>query len=164
MEQKSITLKRGQVKGIYEYFASQLQQEGKTAEFSYLIYKNAETLAQEYANIVNTIYDENRDIKYKTFMQEDQALLIKYADRDEQGNPITTENGGFKITEQLAEYKQELQKHYDDNKAMLEEREQKIKESVQFLNVPVEFNLLVMPVSHFPDTTAPVIVGTFAVV
>lgn len=163
MEQKSITLKRGQVKGIYEYFASQLQQEGKTAEFSYLIYKNAETLAQEYANIVNTIYDENRDIKYKTFMQENQALLIKYADRDEQGNPITSENGGFKITEQIAEYKQESQKQFDDNKAMLEEREQKIQESVQFLEVPLEFSLLVMPITKFPDKTAPSIVGLFGV-
>lgn len=163
MEQKSITLKRGQVKGIYEYFASQLQQEGKTAEFSYLIYKNAETLAQEYANIVNTIYDESRDIKYKVFLQESQNLLIKYADRDEQGNPITTDNGGFKITEQIAEYKQESQKHFDDNAAMLEEREQKIKESVQFLDVPLEFSLIVMPIAKFPDKTAPVIVGIFGV-
>ena len=163
MEQKTITLKRGQVKGIYEYFASQLQQEGKTAEFSYFIYKNAETLAQEYANIVNTIYDENRDIKYKTFMQESEALLIKYADRDEQGNPITTENGGFKITEQVAEYKQEAQKHYDDNKEMLDERQQKIQESVQFLEVPLEFSLIVMPITKFPDKTAPAIVGIFGV-
>lgn len=139
-----------------------MQQEGKTAEFSYLIYKNAETLAQEYANIVNTIYDENRDIKYKTFMQESEALLIKYADRDEQGNPITTENGGFKITEQVAEYKQEAQKHYDDNKEMLDERQQKIQESVQFLEVPLEFSLIVMPIAKFPDKTAPAIVGIFS--
>lgn len=140
-----------------------MQQEGKTAEFSYLIYKNAETLAQEYANIANTIYDENRDIKYKTFMQESDALLIKYADRDEQGNPITTENGGFKITEQVAEYKQEAQKHYDDNKEMLEERQQKIQESVQFLEVPLEFSVIVMPIAKFPDKTAPAIVGIFGV-
>lgn len=128
-----------------------------------MIYKNAETLAQEYANIVNTIYDESRDIAYKKFMQESQNLLIKYADRDEQGNPITTENGGFKITEQIAEYKQESQKHFDENKAMLEAREQKINESVQFLDVPLEFSLIVMPITKFPDKTAPVIVGIFGV-
>lgn len=128
-----------------------------------MIYKNAETLAQEYANIVNTIYDENRDVAYKTFMQESQNLLIKYADRDEQGNPITTDNGGFKITEQIAEYKQESQKHFDENKAMLEARQQKINESVQFLDVPLEFSLIVMPIAKFPDKTAPVIVGIFGV-
>ena len=95
-------------------------------------------------------------------MQENQELLIKYADRDEQGNPITTNVGGFKITEQFAEYKQESQKQFDDNKAMLEEREQKIQESVQFLEVPLEFSLLVMPIAKFPDKTAPTIVGIFA--
>lgn len=164
MEQKTITLKRSQVKGIYEYFANLLQQEGKNAEFSYLIYKNAETLAQEYANIINTIYDENRDVAYKKFEQENKQLLIKYADRDEQGNPIRLENGTLKITEQIAEYEQEMKRLFDENKQMLEKRQQKIQESYKFLNVPVEFNLLVMPISHFPDTTAPVIVGTFAVV
>lgn len=162
MEQKSITLTRGQVKGIYEYFASQLQQEGKTAEFSYLIYKNTETLAQEYANIVNTIYDENSDEKFQEFTKKSNELVVKYADRDEQGNPIV-ENNNYKITEQIVEFKQENETLYKEYEEVLKNRQQKIQESVQFLEMTSEYSLIVMPIAKFPDKIAPAIVGIFGI-
>lgn len=140
-----------------------LQQEGKNAEFSYLIYKNAESLANEYANIVKSIYNENNDSKYKEYLQKSQELLLKYADRDEQGNPITAENGNIKITEQIAEYKLEMDELYSCNRAVLEERQQKIQESIQFLEVSSEYNLIVMPVAKFPDNTIPAVVGIFGI-
>lgn len=127
-----------------------------------MIYKNAETLAQEYANIVNTIYDENRDAKFQEFTKKSNELIVKYADRDEQGNPIV-ENNNYKITEQIAEFKQENETLYKEYEEVLKSRQQKIQESVQYLDVPLEFSLIVMPISKFPDKTAPAIVGIFGV-
>lgn len=163
MEQRNITLKRGQVKSIYEYFMQLLQQEGKNAEFSYMIYKNAESLSSEYANIVKSIYNENADSKYKEYIQKCQEILLKYADRDEQGNPIAAENGNIKVTEQIAEYKAEIDELYANNKNMLDERQQKIQESIQFLEVTSEYVLIVLPVDKFPDNTIPAIVGIFGI-
>lgn len=127
-----------------------------------MIYKNAETLAQEYANIVNTIYDENRDAKFQEFTKKSNELIVKYADRDEQGNPIV-ENNNYKITEQIAEFKQESEALGKEYEEVLKSRQQKIQESVQFLDVPLEFSLIVMPIAKFPDKTAPAIVGIFGV-
>lgn len=162
METKTITLKRGQVKSIYEYFVQQLQQEGKTAEFSYFVYKNAEILAGEYQNIVNLIYDESRDTKFHEFMKKRSELITKYADRDEQGNLIT-ENNNVKITEQVAEFKQETEELEKEYKEVLDTRDQRIKESVQFLDMTSEYNLIVMSVTKFPDKTMPAIVGIFGI-
>ena len=162
MEQKPITLKRGQVKGIYEYFVQQLQREGKSAEFSYFVYKNAEYLSSEYSSIVNTIYNEATDAKYQEFLKKTNELIVKYADRDEQGN-VVVENNNYKITEQLVEFKEENDKLIAEYKAILDNRQQKINESMQFLELTSEYNLIVLPINKFPDTTLPAIVGIFGV-
>ena len=65
MEEKAITLKNGQVKGICEYFVNVLQQDGKNAVFSYMVYKNAEKLAEAYGKIVRKIYNENNDVAFQ---------------------------------------------------------------------------------------------------
>ena len=136
MEQKTIVLKNGQVKGIYEYFAQQVQQEGKTAEFSYFVYKNAEILVEQYVKIMNTIYVEQTDTEFQKFTKENNELALKYADKDEQGNVIV-ENNNYKITKQETEFKREseaLQKKYEE---VLKSRQQKIQESMQFFRVSI---------------------------
>ncbi len=162
MEQKSITLKRGQVKGIYEYFASQLQQEGKNAAFSYFVYKNAEYLASEYANIVKVAYNENADEKFQEFRQKGTEIVTKYADRDEQGNIKFDEKGQPIITEQIAEFQAEDKKLVEEYKDVLDNRSAKIKETITFLETTSEYRLYVLPLKDFPNNTAPSIVGIFA--
>ena len=162
MEQKTIVLKNGQVKGIYEYFAQQVQQEGKTAEFSYFVYKNAEILVEQYVKIMNTIYVEQTDTEFQKFTKENNELALKYADKDEQGNVIV-ENNNYKITKQETEFKREseaLQKKYEE---VLKNRQQKIQESMQFLEQTAEYSMIVMPITKFPDKTAPAIVGNYGI-
>ncbi len=127
-----------------------------------MIYKNVEILSGDYNNIVNTIYDERRDAKFAEFMSKTDELIVKYADRDEQGNPIA-ENNSYKITEQIAEFKQEreaLEKEYAD---VLANRQQKIQESMQFLDTSSEYSLIVLPITKFPNKTLPAIVGIFGI-
>lgn len=162
MEQRNIALKRGQVKSIYEYFVQLLQQEGKNAEFSYFVYKNAELLSADYKNIANTVYNEAADSQYHEFMTKNNELVAKYADRDEQGNLIV-ENNNYKITEQIVEFKEESNKLQEEYAEMLTARRQKIDESMQFLNITNEYNLYVLPINKFPDNTIPAIVGIFGI-
>lgn len=162
MEQKTIILTNGQVKGIYEYFTQQLQQEGKTAKFSYFVFKNAESLSEAYNKIVNTIYVEELDTNFQKYKNDLDALLLKYTDRDEQGKPIIIDKQ-YSITEQIVEFKEEVAKLEEANKEVLANRQQKIQESVKFMQLTVEYSLIVMPIADFPDKTMPAIVGLFGV-
>ena len=162
MQEKALVLKNGQVKGIYEYFVKILQQDGKNAVFSYMVYKNAEKLAPAYAEIMNKIYIENADVAFQEFKKKASELIGQFADRDEQGNFKRDENGQIMITEQIAEFREADKKLAEENKELLEARQTKINESMQYLELTNEFSLLTIQLSDFPNDAAPGIVGIFA--
>lgn len=111
---------------------------------------------------MNTIYVEQTDTEFQKFTKENNELALKYADKDEQGNVIV-ENNNYKITKQETEFKREseaLQKKYEE---VLKSRQQKIQESMQFLEQTAEYSMIVMPITKFPDKTAPAIVGIFGI-
>lgn len=162
MQEKAITLKNGQVKGIYEYFVTQLQQDGKNAVFSYMVYKNAEKLATAYNEIVSKIYNENTDAAFQEFKKKASELVGQFADRDEQGNIKFDDKGQVLITEQIAEFREADKKLAEENKQMLEARQAKINESVKYLEMTNEYSLLTIALTDFPNATSPGIVGIFA--
>lgn len=162
MQEKAITLKNGQVKGIYEYFVNILQQDGKNAVFSYMVYKNAEKLAAAYNEIISKIYNEAADATFQEFKKKVSELISKYADRDEQGNIKFDEKGQPIIIEQLVEFKEADAKLVEENKEMLDTRQTKINESLQYLELSNEYSLLTINLTDFPNDAAPGIVGLFA--
>jgi hypothetical protein len=162
MQEKAITLKNGQVKGIYEYFVNILQQDGKNAVFSYMVYKNAEKLAAAYNEISGKIYNEAADTTFQEFKKKVSELISKYADRDEQGNIKIDEKGQPVIIEQLVEFKEADAKLVEENKEMLDARQARINESLQYLELSNEYSLLTINLTDFPNDAAPGIVGIFA--
>lgn len=162
MQEKTITLKNGQVKGIYEYFVRILQQDGKNAVFSYMVYKNAEKLAAKYGEIISKIYNENADVAFQEFKKKAGELIAQFADRDEQGNIKRDTNGQVLITEQIAEFRDADKKLSEENKEMLTARQAKIDESMKYLEMTNEYSLLTIKLSDFPNEAAPGIVGIFA--
>ena len=162
MQEKAITLKNGQVKGIYEYFITMLQQDGKNAVFSYMVYKNAEKLATAYNEIIGKIYNEATDADFAKFKKNASDLVVKFADRDEQGNIKRDEKGQIIITEQIAEFKEADDKLVADNKEMLDARQARINESMKYLDLSNEYSLITIKLSDFPNEAAPGIVGIFA--
>lgn len=140
-----------------------LQQEGQSAEFSYLIYKNSEILSQVYADFSSKLYAERADAKFQEFLKKSEELVVKYADRDEQGNVQTDKEGKLVITEQIAEYKAENEKLIADYKDTLDARQQKIQESMQLLDLACDYRLFVMEIDKFPPKTMPAIVGLFGI-
>lgn len=162
MQEKAITLKNGQVKGIYEYFARLLQQDGKNAVFSYMVYKNAEKLAAKYGEIISKIYIEEADTAFQNFKKEASELIEKFADKDENGHVKRDARGQILITEQVEEFKKANEKFAADNKEMLDARQVKINESMKYMELTNEFSLLTIALSDFPNDAAPGIVGIFA--
>ena len=162
MQEKTLVLKNGQVKGIYEYFINVLQQDGKNAVFSYMVYKNAEKLATKYGEIISKIYNENTDIAFQEFKKKASDLIAQFADRDEQGNVKRDANGQVLITEQIAEFRDADKKLSEENKEMLTARQTKIDESMKYLDMTNEYLMLTIKLSDFPNEAAPGIVGIFA--
>ncbi len=162
MQEKAITLKNGQVKGIYEYFINQIQREGKNAVYSYMIYKNAEKLAPTYNEIVSKIYNENLDTDFIMFKQQAGKLIEQYADRTEDGKIKFDENKQVLITEKFDEFKKANDELTLANKSMLDARQAKIAESTKYLELSNEFSVLTISLADFPADTAPGIVGLFA--
>ena len=162
MQEKTIRLKNGQVKGIYEYFVNILQQDGKNAVFSYMVYKNAEKLATAYNEIISKIYNEVADADFAKFKKAANDLVVKFADRDEQGNIKRDEKGQIVITEQIAEFREADEKLVAENKEKLDARQARINESVQYLELSDEYSLITIKLSDFPNDAAPGIVGIFA--
>lgn len=139
-----------------------MQQDGKTAVFSYMIYKNAEKLASVYGEIVSKIYNENTDKDFMKFRQDANSLIAQFADKDEQGNIKFDANGQVIITEQIAEFKEADRKLTEENKSILAARQEKINESMKYLDMSNEYSLITLGLSDFPNETAPGIVGIFA--
>ena len=162
MQEKTLVLKNGQVKGIYEYFVKILQQDGKNAVFSYMVYKNAEKLASAYADIASKVYNEHTDTAFQEFKKKAEELIVKYADKDENGKIKRDANGQVLITEKLEDFKADDKKLVEDNKEMLAARQEKINESIKYMELTNEYSLLTIGLSDFPSEAAPGIVGIFA--
>lgn len=127
-----------------------------------MVYKNAEKLAEAYNNIVSKIYNENADVAFQEFKKKASELVGQFADRDEQGNIKFDDRGQVIITEQIAEFKEADAKLVEENKEMLDARQARINESVQYLELSDEYSLITIKLSDFPNDAAPGIVGIFA--
>lgn len=163
MEQRLITLKNGQIKAIYEYFAKLLNEDGKNAAFSYMLYKNVEILNERYADIIAKMYDEKTDVEFQNFRNKGSELVTKYADRNEQGEILLDTRGQPIIREMLAEFNTDREKLTEEFKPMLDNREQRIAETISMLETTYELNLYVTKIENMPNDTMPAIVGIFGI-
>jgi len=127
-----------------------------------MVYKNAEKLATAYNEIVSKIYNENADAAFQEFKKKASELVRQFADRDEQGNIKFDDKGQVLITEQIAEFREADKKLAEENKELLKARQEKINESVQYLELSDEYSLITIKLTDFPNDAAPGIVGIFA--
>lgn len=128
-----------------------------------MVYKNAEKLAETYGKIISKIYNENTDVAFQEFKKKASELVIAYADRDEQGNIKRDDKGQILITEQITEFKEADAKLVEENKEVLNTRQEKINETIKYLELSNEYSLLTIKLSDFPNDAAPAIVGLFGV-
>jgi len=127
-----------------------------------MVYKNAEKLATAYNEIVSKIYNENTDAAFQEFKKKASELVRQFADRDEQGNIKFDDKGQVLITEQIAEFREADKKLAEENKELLKARQEKINESVKYLELSDEYSLITIKLTDFPNDAAPGIVGIFA--
>lgn len=151
-------LKNYEILQLFNEFVKNLNNEGLNPKYSLMLYKNIEALTIPYNNIVSSIYNENNDIEYQKYKKDLNDTFVKYADRDEQGNIIQTENG-VSIQEQIVEFnaaKEALDNVYKD---ALERVANKDAHNAKIEKASQNVEIVVLDLDEFPDKAKPFVVG-----
>ena len=158
MVEKEIEVSLGDIKLLYEYFVDQYKKDGITVTYSKFVCKNLQMLVTPYQQIADGIYDENRDPKYHEYGGKFNALVKKYVDRDEQGNPIIVDNEP-RITEMIVEFQKEQTELDNEYKDLIEKLNKKIEINNKFLSQRVKIKIYKLYENEIPNVVPPFIVN-----
>lgn len=158
MVEKEIEVSLGDIKLLYEYFVDQYKKDGITVTYSKFICKNLQMLVTPYQQISDGIYDENRDPKYHEYGGKFNALVKKYVDRDEQGNPVIVDNEP-RITEMIVEFQKEQTELDNEYKDLIEKLDKKNEMNGKFLSQRVKIKIYKLDENEMPNVVPPFIVN-----
>lgn len=159
MELKNVTLSNYQLKQLFEEFNRRLNEPGENAKFSWVMYKNCETLVKPYTELMTSLYDERKEPDFPAFYQEQQKLVQEYADRDEQNNIIRDQNGAPQINENIVEFNEANEKLLEKYSTLCEKIKNKDKVNSELYVKQQTFSLYCLELTEFPSRTIPFIVG-----
>lgn len=164
IEEQEVTLKLIDIKNLYEFCMLCMGKEGLNAKLSYTIYKNQEILESVYAELSQGIYNPENDPEMRKYYEKNNRLVMKYIDRNEQGEMIFDDDGKTpRITEMIVEYQKEKTKLDTENENVLKESAKKMKMNGEFLNTFKTIRIFKLSLSDIPDKTPPAIVGLLAI-
>ncbi len=158
MVEKEIEVSLGDIKLLYEYFVDQYKKDGITVTYSKFVCKNLQMLVTPYQQIADGIYDESRDPKYHEYGGKFNALVKKYVDRDEQGNPIIVDNEP-RITEMIVEFQKEQTELDNEYKDLIEKLNKKNEINNKFLSQRVKIKIYKLYENEIPNVVPPFIVN-----
>ena len=158
MVEKEIEVSLGDIKLLYEYFVDQYKKDGITVTYSKFVSKNLQMLVTPYQQIADGIYDESRDPKYHEYGGKFNALVKKYVDRDEQGNPIIVDNEP-RITEMIVEFQKEQTELDNEYKDLIEKLNKKNEINNKFLSQRVKIKIYKLYENEMPNVVPPFIVN-----
>lgn len=159
MIKKTLKLKKIEVTQLFEEFNTLILKEGVSAKYSLFVYNNAQVLMPIWEQIAAEIYDERREPEFPKFIQQNNDIITKYADRDEQGNIVKDQNGQPMITEQIVEFNTAVETLNSTYKEMLERIAQKDEINKQVYLQEIEVELTCLDIDEFPANTKPFVVG-----
>lgn len=158
--EKECKLTNGEIKSLFSFFSQAITNSGMSKLFSVLILENLQILEYAVRAIDKAAPSLDKIPGYEEYQKKCVALLERCCDRDTQGHPIKTADGGYQITEQIIEYEEEKEKLNNENNELIDkishnesnynfymEEEEKI-----VLNLFDDFN-------DYPESLPPIIVG-----
>lgn len=159
MKVNKVKLSYYQVERLFEEFNKKLFIDGINPTYSYFLFKNSEYLSIGYNKLRSEMYDERTEPDYPAMMAEQQQLIAKYADRNEQGNIIKDQYGNATINENIVEFNNENDKLMEKYKDLFEKIKNKPRINHELLSQEAEYDLITLELSEFPNSTPPFIVG-----
>lgn len=157
--QKQVEVALFEIKTLFEYARKNLDAEKFPASWGLVIYNNVLLLGTPYGQLQQGIYDEKNDPKYQEYCSKMKALIMKYVDRDEQGNPIFDENHQPVFTEMNVEFQNESEKVEKEYAELNDKILQKDEKNYDFLKQKVKVTICACDLEDIPDGVPPNIVG-----
>ena len=106
--EKKVQLTQLEIKQYFEILNKYISGNGLNAELTYAALKTIKSLEKDYQAIAAGMYNPDADPKFAEYKQKANELVVKYADRDEQGELKLDANKNPTITEQIVEYQNEM--------------------------------------------------------
>lgn len=159
MTTSKVVLNNYHLKRLFEELNTKIFQDGINQKYSYLIFKNVEYLAPIYKNLIEELYDEHKEPNYAEMVREQNDLVLKYADRDEQGNVIHDQNNNPILTENIVEFNAENEKFMAKYKDIFDKIATKQEVNQKILMKTGEYDLVTLDLNEFPVTVSPFIIG-----
>ena len=108
--EKKVQMSQLEVKQYFEMLNKYISGNGINAELTYAAIKTIKSLEKDYQDIANGMYNPDADPKFAEYKQKVDELVMKYADRNEQGELVLDANKRPIITEQIVEYQNDVKK------------------------------------------------------
>jgi hypothetical protein len=107
---KKVQMSQLEVKQYFEMLNKYISGNGINASLTYAALKTIKSLEKDYNEIMAGLYNPDTDPKFAEYKQRVDELVMKYADRDEQGELKLDSNKRPVITEQIVEYQNDIKK------------------------------------------------------
>lgn len=159
MTVKDVNISNFQIKQLFELFNNMILEPGENAKFSWMVYQNTAILAPLYADILQNIYDENRDPEFSAFYSEQDVLIQKYADRDNNNIIKVDTNNKPIIKENIIEFSEENKKLIEKYPELYKRLQSKNENNANVYKQTKTIPLHCLELSEFPPKTIPFIVG-----
>ena len=148
-----------QLQQLFEEFNSKLTVDGINAKYSWFMYKNSEAMAPLYNQLMADLYDERREPDFPNMFNDNQLLIEKYRDRDEEGKELNDQAGNPLFTQHKDEYVKEYGQLREKYKDLFEKIDKKIEVNREVYMKTVTFQATLLELSEFPNNTKPYIIG-----
>lgn len=136
---------------------SELKKQMTGKVISFYVVKNIKILETEIEAIKTVVSPSQKRMEFENKKRE---ILEKYCNRDENGNPIKTDNG-YVFKSELQEI---LIKEFKDLDNQYEDIIKEIKDIEEFMNQDVEVELNEINLEHLPETVSgELIEGLFSI-
>ena len=136
------------IRDIYEFCATEVRKEtSKNPYFSLLVYSNEILLRDVYQELMSKWYDEKTDPKFIEYISARDRIILKYADRTNNGEVVFDAPNQPKITEMKVEFEAaitELNVQYEETLKAHQDGQQKNSElldeiqEIEIFNIKIE--------------------------
>ena len=159
MKVSEVQVTNFQLQQLFEEFNSKLTVDGINAKYSWFMYKNSEAMAPLYNQLMADLYDERREPDFPNMFNDNQLLIEKYRDRDEEGKELNDQAGNPLFTQHKDEYVKEYGQLREKYKDLFEKIDKKIEVNREVYMKTVTFQATLLELSEFPNNTKPYIIG-----
>ena len=110
IKEKKVQMSQLEIKQYFEMLNKYISGNGINADLTYAALKTIKSLEKDYNDIMTGLYNPDTDPKFTEYKHRVDELVMKYADRDEQGELKLDANKRTVITEQIVEYQNDIKK------------------------------------------------------